>query len=315
MALRRRALSGYVGRFAPSPTGPLHFGSLVAAVASYLDARAHQGRWLIRVDDLDPPREVDGAAESILADLDALGMRADGPVVYQSRQQAHYDTALEKLLSAGIAFPCGCTRRDLPANGVYPGTCLDGIPAGRSPRSIRLRVDGADVGWQDRIQGAQHKNLGDSVGPFVIRRADGLTAYQLAVVVDDARAGITDIVRGADLADSTPRQIHLQRMLRLPTPRYAHVPVALDSRGRKLSKSTGARPVNTESPLSLLREVWQFLTGDADRTAPDDLQRWWRWAIKRWRLAQIPAVYGLAWASGDPESARRPRPLMSSNML
>lgn len=284
-----------MGRFAPSPTGPLHFGSLIAAVASYLDARRHRGKWLLRIDDLDPPREVAGAADRIIADLQALGFVWDDDIVYQSRRQWAYDAALAELLARGLAFPCGCSRRELPRSGVYPGTCARGLPENKAPRSVRLRVPEGDHTWRDQVQGEQTVDLARSSGAFVIRRADGLTAYQLAVAVDDADAGVNHIVRGVDLADSTPRQMRVQECLGYARPAYAHVPVALDRLGRKLSKSTGAAPVDPSRPLALLTSAWRFLTGDDSR--PNDASKvddWWAWAIPRWSLARVPAVYGLA---------------------
>ncbi len=249
------ALKGsYVGRFAPSPTGPLHMGSLVAALASYLDAKAHQGRWLVRMDDLDQPRCVPGAGEAILASLTALGLRADGEVVWQSRRHAAYRDAFEKLRKAGAVFACACTRREIadsrlhPAERgretIYPGTCRNGIAPGRAPRAWRMRVDQTVTRFNDRWQGEITQDLASEAGDFVLLRADGQWAYQLAVVVDDAAAGVTDVVRGADLIDSTPRQIFLQRALGLPTPRYLHVPVVTNAHGEKLSKQTEAAPLD-----------------------------------------------------------------------
>ncbi len=284
----------YVGRFAPSPTGPLHFGSLVAAMASYLDARSRNGNWLVRIDDLDPPREVEGAARAILEDLQSLGMKWDGDIVYQSQRLDVYRDALCEMMASGAAFECGCTRKNLPKSGIYPGTCANGLPDGKPSRSIRIHTHRALIHWHDEIQGWQTDDLAASVGPFVIRRADGLTAYQLAVVVDDAASGITHIVRGADLASSTPRQIHLQRVLGLPTPTYAHVPVALNELGRKLSKSTGAAPIDTQHAVVLLSDTWRFLTGvNEDPRDAADVDTWWTWAINEWSIASVPSVYGL----------------------
>ncbi|HEY4957345.1 MAG TPA: tRNA glutamyl-Q(34) synthetase GluQRS, partial [Caldimonas sp.] len=256
--------SPYVGRFAPSPSGLLHAGSLVAALASWLDARAHGGRWLVRIEDLDSARNVAGAAAAILGQLDRCGLRPDGPVVFQSTRGAHYDAALQRLLAIDRAFACGCSRRDLalaaaapsgasdePAERIYPGTCRDGL-GGKSARSVRLRVrarDAADersseIAWTDRRLGPQRQDLAQAVGDFVLRRADGVWAYQLAVVVDDADQGVSDVVRGEDLADSTARQILLQGVLGLPTPRYLHTPLVRTADGSKLSKQTGATPLD-----------------------------------------------------------------------
>jgi glutamyl-Q tRNA(Asp) synthetase len=245
----------YVGRFAPSPSGPLHAGSLAAALASWLDARAHAGRWLLRIEDLDPPREQPGAAAAIVAALERFGLRPDGPVGHQSHRVAAYDAALARLAAAGLAYPCACTRREIADSQlrrtvagqrelVYPGTCRDGLPPGRSPRSWRLRVPAGIVRFEDRWFGAQAQDVARDVGDFVLRRADGLWAYQLAVVVDDADQQVTDVVRGADLLGSTARQIVLQRALGLATPRYLHVPVVENAEGEKLSKQTGASPVD-----------------------------------------------------------------------
>lgn len=243
----------YVGRFAPSPTGALHLGSLVAALASYLDAKAHQGRWLVRIDDLDQPRCVPGAGEAILASLAALGLRADGEVVWQSRRHAAYRVAFERLRADGALFACSCTRREIadsrshPAmrgrEAIYPGTCRNGLAPGRAPRAWRMRVDHNVIRFSDRWQGEAAQDLASEAGDFVLLRADGQWAYQLAVVVDDAAAGVTDVVRGADLIDSTPRQIFLQQSLGLPTPRYLHVPVVTNAQGEKLSKQTEADPI------------------------------------------------------------------------
>lgn len=280
-----------VGRFAPSPTGDLHFGSLVAAVASYLQARASGGRWLVRVEDIDPPREVPGSAERILSDLGQFGLTSDEPVIYQSRRSGAYDEALGRLLDEGLAFPCGCSRSDLPSSGVYPGTCRAGIPAGKTPRSVRLRVEDETIRFHDRIQGAVEQNLAESVGDFVIRRADGLAAYQLAVVVDDAFQGVTEVVRGADLLDSTARQIHLQRCLGLNTPEYAHHPVAVDGEGRKLSKRLGSDPLDANSPDRALAAALRFL----GQPCPPELDRaeTLDWALANWRLAAVPGTTGV----------------------
>ncbi len=226
----------YRGRFAPSPTGPLHFGSLVAATASYLDARRHGGEWLVRMEDVDKPREMPGAAASILSDLEYFGFHWDGPVMYQSQRTAAYQEALDRLKAMGMAYPCGCSRKEIEGD-VYPGTCANGLPPGKVARSWRVRGE----------------------GDFVVLRADGYFAYQLAVVVDDAAQGITDVVRGADLLDSTPRQVHLQKLLGYPTPRYTHIPVVLAADGQKLSKQNGAEALDRGRAAELLREALRFL--------------------------------------------------------
>ncbi len=261
---------GYRGRFAPSPTGPLHAGSLVAALASWLDARAHGGAWLVRIEDVDTPRCVPGADRLILQQLAACGLLPDEPPRWQHAREAAYAAALSTLRAAGHAYDCGCTRRDiddaLAAAGqphrrfgerVYPGTCRNGL-RGRPARAVRLRAEGC-VDWSDHRLGAQQQNLATEVGDFVIRRADGLWAYQLAVVVDDAEQGITDVVRGEDLADNTARQIALQRALGLPTPRYLHMPLVLGADGHKLSKQNGAEALDLAQPLAALRRAGAVL--------------------------------------------------------
>jgi glutamyl-Q tRNA(Asp) synthetase len=288
----------YRGRFAPSPTGPLHFGSLVAAAGSWADARAHGGEWLVRVEDLDPPREAPGAADGILRTLEALGLDPDGPVVRQSGRGDDYRAALDRLRDRGVLFACGCTRREIADSGlpgsdggiVYPGTCRNGPPPGRAAYALRARVDDAVIAFVDAIQGEVRQDLAREVGDFVLLRADGLFAYQLAVVVDDAAQGITDVVRGADLLDSTPRQIFLQRALGLPTPRYLHLPVATNAAGEKLSKQTGAPPLDRSRPGPALVAALRFL----GQPAPADLER-------------APARAVLGWAAANWDRARIPR--------
>lgn len=259
------------GRFAPSPSGPLHFGSLVAAVGSWLCARHTGGQWLLRMEDLDPPREVPGAAADILATLDAFGLRADAPVLYQSQRRAAYDAAFAVLRVDDHVFPCWCSRSDLAAtHGLHrDGRCVT-PPTTDRPPAWRLRAPDIDVAFEDAVQGAYRQNLREDVGDFVIRRAEGIYAYQLACVVDDAFQGITEVVRGNDLLDATPRQIWLQRLLGLPTLRYRHLPLALDAQGGKLSKSDGACPVDAARPLPALRRALGFLgvpASDAEQPA------------------------------------------------
>ncbi|WP_332774724.1 tRNA glutamyl-Q(34) synthetase GluQRS [Polaromonas sp.] len=286
-------LSGYIGRFAPSPTGPLHAGSLVAALASWLDARAHGGTWLVRIEDVDTPRCVPGADQIILDQLAACGLVPDAPPLYQSQRSALYQAALQQLVAQGMAYPCACTRKDiaqaLAAAGqvrarhgelVYPGTCRQGLK-GRPARAWRFLTEiskenkpsaldnparsainsiaNKELHWHDRLLGEQQQDVSREVGDFVLRRADGLWAYQLAVVVDDAAQGVTDVVRGQDLADNTARQILLQRALGLPTPRYLHTPLVLGSNGEKLSKQNDARPLDTRDPLAVLAQAGQLL--------------------------------------------------------
>jgi glutamyl-Q tRNA(Asp) synthetase len=280
------------GRFAPSPTGPLHFGSLVAALASWLDARAAGGRWFVRIEDLDPPREQPGAADDILRTLERLGLYWDGEVIFQRERTALYQKSLENLRE--FTYWCGCTRREiadsslgLAADGaqIYPGTCRNGLPPGRPPRALRLKVLGS-IDFIDRVQGPQRQNLENDVGDFVLLRADGQFAYQLAVVVDDAQQGVTDVVRGADLLDSTARQIFLQRRLGLRTPRFLHVPAAVNASGEKLSKQTGAQPVNPALAEQELRRALAFL-GQANAASLAA-------AVRNWNPALIPARRALA---------------------
>ena len=252
----------YRGRFAPSPTGALHFGSLVAAFGSWLAARHAHGEWLVRVEDLDPPREVAGAAEAQLRALSGFGFESDGPVWRQSGRGDAYRSALDRLLADGLAFECHCSRSELAGEGGIHRQCIAG--AHRPDPAIRLRVpDGCEIAFEDAVHGRIVQRVDREVGDFVLRRTDGLWAYQLAVVVDDAAQGITDIVRGADLLDSTPRQILLQRALALPTPRTLHLPLVVDDDGRKLSKSLAALPVDADDPLPALRAAWAVLGQDA----------------------------------------------------
>jgi len=276
----------YTGRFAPSPTGPLHFGSLVAALASWLDARAAHGRWLVRVEDLDRPRAEPGASEGILRALQALGLEWDGAVVHQSRRLERYRRALDRL--AAHAYPCGCTRKEMADSAlaidgarIYPGTCRHGLAPGKIERATRLRTDSLPIRFVDRLLGPLEQALEREVGDFVLYRADGQFAYQLAVVVDDAEQGVTDVVRGADLLDSTARQIFLQRLLGFPTPRYLHVPVALNAAGEKLSKQTGAQPLDLSQSARELRRALRFL-GQRESTSLEE-------AVRNWNPALIPA--------------------------
>lgn len=292
----------YRGRFAPSPTGPLHQGSLVAAVGSYLQAKAQGGRWFVRIEDLDPPREVPGAADDILRTLEAFGFEWDGEVMYQSRRHAVYEEALEKLRHSGALYACGCTRREIADSSVhgiegpvYPGACRAGIAPGRVPRAWRVRTDNRAIEFEDRAQGPVRSTLETDIGDFVVKRADGLFAYQLAVVVDDAEQNIAEIVRGADLLDSTPRQIYLQRLLGLPTPECLHLPVVLTANGEKLSKQTRAPALDRRAPVTALWAALEFL-GQAPEPALRDATPadFWREAIARWSPAQLPRQRGKA---------------------
>ncbi len=293
----------YRGRFAPSPTGPLHFGSLVAAVGSWAEARTRAGEWLVRMEDLDPPREVPGAAAAILGALEALGLEWDGPVVYQSTRAGAYRAALDLLQQRGVLFPCACTRKEIADSGVaaldgtlvYPGTCRRGLPPGRPARATRVRVEIGATEFEDGLQGRVRQDLARDVGDFVLVRADGWFAYQLAVVVDDAAQAVTDVVRGADLLDSTPRQRFLQQLLGFPTPRYLHLPVAIDARGEKLSKQTLAAPVDGSRPAAALAAALRFL----GQSPPAGLERAsgrtvLEWASAHWDRGRIPARRAIA---------------------
>ncbi len=286
----------YRGRFAPSPTGPLHFGSLVAAVGSYLEAKTRGGEWLVRMEDLDPPREQLGAAEAILRTLEACGMEWNGKPMYQSQRAKAYRAALARLEAQGLVYRCACTRREIADSSlshdgalIYPGTCRNGLAPGKTPRAIRMRVNHELIEFEDAVQGKLSQDLAAEVGDFVLLRADGLYAYQLAVVVDDAEQEITDVVRGADLLDSTPRQIYLQRLLGLRTPRYLHLPAAVNAAGEKLSKQTRAAPVDERDPVPVLAQVMDFL-GQAPpaQLGREPLAEFWRWALAHWDAQRIP---------------------------
>jgi glutamyl-Q tRNA(Asp) synthetase len=291
----------YRGRFAPSPTGPLHAGSLVAALASWLDARAHGGQWLVRIEDVDAPRCVAGADLHILAQLAACGLRPDEDPVWQSRREAVYARALQQLVDQGAAYPCACSRKDIeeallaqgvqkPRHGelVYPGTCRDGL-RGRPARAWRFRVPRGPVVWTDRRLGPQAQDVQREVGDFVLKRADGVFAYQLAVVVDDAEQGITHVVRGEDLADNTPRQLVLQQALRLPRPAYLHAPLVLGANGEKLSKQNGATPLELRDPMAALREAGRVL-GVTVPHAPG-VEEWLASAVQAWRQVVDTGVH------------------------
>lgn len=293
----------YRGRFAPSPTGPLHFGSLLAAVASYLEARCHNGVWLVRMEDLDPPREVPGAADDILRTLSAFGMESDEAVLYQSRRHAAYSESWEHLRTIGASFPCTCSRAALratrdagtlnePFTGgpVYPGTCRKKPPSLDQPAAWRIQVPDAVITFEDAVQGRQRQNLARETGDFVVRRRDGLFAYQLAVVVDDAFQRITHVVRGSDLLSSTPRQIYLQQLLGLAQPDYRHTPVATLVSGEKLSKQTGARALDPTQANAQLYAALHFLGQPVPgELAAAPLAELWEWAMANWQAARIPS--------------------------
>jgi glutamyl-Q tRNA(Asp) synthetase len=286
-------MSEYVGRFAPSPTGPLHKGSLVAAVASFLDARCRGGIWLVRIEDIDEGRVVRGADHDILACLSALGMRWDGEVVSQRQRKTLYQATFERL--DGHVYPCGCTRKEIAdsqvgiasdGGSVYPGTCRSGLAPGRTARAYRLRVPDDSTGvitFEDRWVGRVSQCLATDVGDFILKRADGFWAYQLAVVVDDAVQGVTHVVRGADLLDSTPRQIYLQRLLGFPTPRYLHVPVVTNDLGEKLSKQSGARALDLSRPVDELLAAARFLQLPISQAA--SVEDFWQRVTPLWAVA------------------------------
>lgn len=287
----------YRGRFAPSPTGPLHFGSLLAALASYLDARAHHGTWLVRMEDLDRPRTVPGAADDILRTLEAFGLHWDETVLYQSRRDAAYREALQQLIDHQLAYPCGCTRKQLqtesetgPEGPIYPGTCRTGLPEGRTARTWRVRISEAPIHFIDTIQGEQQQSLADICGDFIVRRADRLFAYQLAVVVDDAEQRITDVIRGADLLLSTGRQCYLQQQLGLVSPRYGHLPVAVNRQGDKLSKQTHAPPLTGETPTAYLLAALECLGQALPESGQDArVEELLTFAVHHWSRERVPA--------------------------
>jgi glutamyl-Q tRNA(Asp) synthetase len=288
----------YRGRFAPSPSGPLHFGSLVAALGSYLDAHHHHGEWWVRMEDLDPPREMAGAADDILRTLEAFGLHWHGSVVYQSQRSEIYQTNLKQLQVRELAYPCVCSRKTIAKQArsgrfgpIYPGTCRAGIPANQNAHALRIRTDRQPIIVDDRLQGSFCQVLEEDLGDFIIQRADGYAAYQLAVVIDDHEQGITDVVRGSDLLECTPRQIYLQQLLGIATPRYLHLPVALHPQGDKLSKQTHAPAVSIQPIIPLLIRALAFLgqqppTELHDATVAELLA----WATVHWQLQQIPAI-------------------------
>ncbi|HET7267013.1 MAG TPA: tRNA glutamyl-Q(34) synthetase GluQRS [Oleiagrimonas sp.] len=289
--------SPYRGRFAPSPTGDLHAGSLVAALAGWLRARQAGGQWLLRMEDIDPLREVDGSAQSILADLQRLGLIADGAVMYQSTRHAAYQAALDVLHDKGLIFPCWCSRADLAtADGIHrDGHCVRPADSERAP-ALRLQVPDTTIAFDDMLQGPQRQNLRDTVGDIVLRRADGCWAYQLACVVDDAAQGVTEVVRGVDLMTSTPRQIHLQHLLDLPTPRYLHIPLVTDRDGRKLSKSNLDRPLDGRPVAVLLRAALVCLGVPVENRPEGNIQGLLESAVRHFDIARLEQVGRLSFA-------------------
>ena len=318
----------YRGRFAPSPTGPLHFGSLATAIGSYLEAKKHNGIWLVRMEDVDTPRCVAGAADDILRTLEAFGLHWNGEVIYQSQRSAAYADALHELQNSGMAYPCACSRKEIADSAlhgvegqIYPGTCRSGIPAGRQARAWRVRTNhplphslpqwereekpfslrgkgwegGATISFDDALQGHIAQNLESEIGDFVVKRADGLFAYQLAVAVDDAFQDITHVVRGADLLNSTPRQIWLQRLLGLPTPHYMHLPIAVNAQGEKLGKQTLAAPVGADNPVATLLRALAFLRQDPPaELSGHELDAILDWAIAHWDSSRLNGIMKIA---------------------
>jgi glutamyl-Q tRNA(Asp) synthetase len=297
----------YRGRFAPSPTGPLHFGSLVAAVGSYLDAKHRHGTWLVRMEDLDTPRCVPGAADDILRTLEAFGLHSDEPILYQNQRTAAHEEALHQLQAIGAVYPCCCTRKEIADSAlhgiegpVYPGTCRNGIPKGKKARAWRVRTDftpspfslpSSPIEFDDALQGRITQHLESEIGDFVVKRADGLFAYQLAVVVDDAFQNITHVVRGADLLNSTPRQKYLQRLLGFSSPHYMHLPIAVNKAGEKLSKQTLAVPVDTSQPAATLLRVLDFLLQQPPaQLAGSDAKTVLDWALQNWNVMKLRGI-------------------------
>ena len=284
--------SHYIGRFAPTPSGYLHFGSLLAAVASYLDARHHQGRWLVRMEDLDTPRNLAGASEHILRTLQAYGLHWDGEIINQSERLELYQQTIDYWLSTGQAYYCDCSRREIIAHdGVYPGTCRHRQLPAAPDHAVRVRVGQSSIDFEDRLQGSVSQNLASTSGDFIIRRRDGIIAYQLAVVLDDIAQGVTDVVRGADLLESTPRQLWLYQLLQQPAPRYLHVPLIMRHDGEKLSKRLGSAPLEDDQAVATLYRALCILTPGPPatlRTAPVTQQL--EWAVAHWQPQHLPAT-------------------------
>lgn len=287
----------YIGRYAPSPTGPLHFGSLIAAVASYCDAKSHAGKWLLRIEDLDKPREITGAANTILQQLEAFGFEWDGETTYQSQRSQCYADVFTQLQKQQLIYPCTCTRKEIGDSTthfgiegwVYPNTCLQYAIKPSTDVAFRIKTNSVPVSFNDTIQGNVRQSLNTDIGDFVLKRADGLFTYQLAVVVDDAAQGVTHIVRGADLLASTPRQIYLQQLLHLTHPIYTHVPIATNAAGEKLSKQTKAPAIDTQFVGQALFHALDFLgqnpPAEIKNSQPGEI---WSWAITNWQLHKIP---------------------------
>jgi len=281
----------YKGRFAPSPTGAVHFGTLLAAVGSYLQAKKNNGEWLIRMEDVDLTRKVEGTDTDILHTLEAFGFEWQGEVLYQSAQNEYYEEALQQLIEQSLVFPCTCTRKQLAETGsdIYPGSCRNHKLPEKAEHALRVFAQNIDIKFNDAIMGEQSQNMAQQCGDFIIKRRDDLFAYQLAVVVDDAMQGITEIVRGADLLDSTPRQIYLQQLLGYATPAYCHLPLAVDNNGNKISKSEGAAKIDIKNKEKLLCKTLNFL-GQKPPTELSDcsINNIWQWAINNWDINTVP---------------------------
>ncbi|CAE6512686.1 MAG TPA: tRNA glutamyl-Q(34) synthetase GluQRS [Nitrosomonas nitrosa] len=298
MKQQSTGISTYRGRFAPSPTGALHLGSLVTAIASYLEARTRGGEWLVRIEDLDVVRTLPGAAQQIMQTLELLGMSWDGEIIYQSQRQAAYQAALLRLENEGFMYPCTCSRKEIADTAligvdgpIYPGSCRAGrsIALSDRPSAWRIRTDNRLIHFEDSVQGSICQRVENEIGDFVLRRADGIYSYQLAVVVDDAWQGITHVVRGADLLHSTSRQIYLQKLLGVETPCYLHVPVVVNEQGEKLSKQTRAEPINLTNPLPQLVAALRFLgQNPPEELSKSDLSTFWEWALANWCVGEIP---------------------------
>lgn len=288
--------SSYCGRFAPSPTGPLHFGSLVAAVGSYLDAKSHNGRWLVRIEDLDSQREASGATSEILYALEKLGMEWDEDIIYQHQRTKIYQDALDILSKQDLIYPCVCSRKEIADSSmmglsgpIYPGTCRGNPSPIKKAHALRIQTHNDLIEFDDILRGICSQRLSRDVGDFVLRRADGIYAYQLAVVVDDAEQNISHVVRGADLLDSTPRQIFLQQLLGYPTPRYLHLPVVTNALGEKLSKQTNAAPIDLSNALMQLVSALRFLGQKPPvEIIEGNISSLWQWAKENWQAEQIP---------------------------
>ena len=286
----------YRGRFAPSPTGPLHFGSLIAAISSYAQARKQNGTWLVRIEDVDQPRCDATSTKLILEALEIYGMQWDENIVYQSQRDHLYQTALDILKSKNLSYDCACSRKDINVNAeynsnlIYPGTCKNGIKNNKQARSIRLHTNNEIINFNDKVQGYYSQNITKDVGDFIIKRADNLFAYQLAVVVDDEEQNITEVVRGSDMLDSTARQILLQQLLSYVTPQYMHIPLATTEDGNKLSKQNMAPPINIEDPRPTLISALTFLKQYPPTDLRDcNIETIWDWVINNWSIKAIPA--------------------------